>query len=85
MVKWYKRDELNKALPNKKADLLICYRETCDHGDQTAQTLPSALEQQLRLEESPSIQNEDGGTTLLEPLAIEQDDENEEETLTLAV
>jgi hypothetical protein len=87
MVKWYKRDELHKALPNKKADLLICYRETCHRGDHTAPTLPSApvLEQQLCLKESPSIQNEDGGTILLKPLAIEQDDDDEEEILALAV
>ncbi len=43
MVKWCKRDELDKAIPGKKTDLLTRYHETCNRGDRTAPPLPEAL------------------------------------------
>ncbi len=67
MVKWYNRDELAKAVPNKKDQLLTRYHETCNHGEQTAPTLPSALvSEDPRLEAFPALDDEDGEPSLLE-------------------
>ncbi len=42
MVKWHKRDELDKAMPGKKTDLLTRYHETYNRGERTAPALPEA-------------------------------------------
>jgi hypothetical protein len=55
-------------MPNKKADLLTRYRETCHRGDQTAPTLPSALasEETSSAEEFSPLHDEDDEPLLLE-------------------
>ncbi len=50
MVKWYKRDELDKAMPGKKTDLLTRYQETSSRGDRPAPPLPPALLPPVELE-----------------------------------
>jgi hypothetical protein len=89
MVKWYKRDELEKALPNKKAELLTRYHETCNHGERTAPTLPSALvSEDPRLEAFPALDDEDEEPSLLEAFpsqAGEDAGDVNEEIIALAV
>jgi len=86
MVKWYKRDDSDKALPNKKADLLVRYHETCRRGDRAAPTLPSApVSENPHLELSSSRHNEDRETSLLDPISIEHDDDDDEDIVALAV
>jgi len=80
MVKWYKRDELDKAMPNKKADLLTRYHETCHRGDRVAPTLPPPLPPQdgPRLEHVPPFtDNEEDQLTA--------EDEIDEEIILLPV
>jgi hypothetical protein len=43
MVKWYKQDDVDKAMSGKKADLLTRYHETCNRGERPVPPLPDLL------------------------------------------
>jgi hypothetical protein len=43
MVKWYKQDDVDKAMPGKKAELLTRYHETCNRGERPVPPLPDSL------------------------------------------
>jgi hypothetical protein len=91
MEKCYKRDELDKAMPNKKADLLTRYHETCHHGDRTAPTLPPPLPPQdgPQLKDVPPITDNEEDQLLLDPFLPQAnetaDDEVDEEIILLPV
>ena len=86
LVKWYNRDNLDKAMPNKKAELLNRYHEICHHCDQTAPTLPSAPvpAEPSRLKELPTLHDDDSDPPLLDTFPSQAnedaDDVNEEIT-----